>query len=208
MPDEPAPFMPRLEAIRARDTRGLAESLRGSTHQAARDTLLALLGDPDARDLAIVLAAEAPWPALLEPLTDIAEAEDSCARLAAFTIARCGALGGPAERAAAADCLYELLDDDATLVAAAVALIRLGHGFLGLREEARRLRSEAGLRCVVGMSLLAAEHAGNDSNARIRASAELLRMLLDNHDEPTQRAMKEMCSTLETVLKATQTWPG
>jgi hypothetical protein len=191
----------RVNPQSAREKRAFAEQLRGVSTPEAREALLSLLGDPDARTTAVAVAADAPWPALLEPLTELAETDEPCARLAAFTIARCGAVCGPDERAAAADCLYELLDDDGTLIAAAVALIRSGQGFPSLIHEARRLGDDSGFRRIVGMSLLAAEHAGTEAHARLRASAELLRMRYEHEDEPTRFAMTEMQSELEAALK-------
>jgi hypothetical protein len=183
------------------EKRAFEEQLRGATTPEAREALLSLLVDPDARTTAFDVAADAPWPALLEALTELAETDEPCARLAAFPIARCGAVCGPDERAAAADCLYELLDDDGTLISAAVALIHSGQRFPGLVQEARRLGKESGFRRVVGMSLLAAEHAGIEVHARLRASAELLRMRSEHEDEPTCFSIREMQAELEGALK-------
>jgi len=86
---------------------------------------------------------------------EVAEADDRAARLAARPIARCGATAGPSEANAAASFLIEQLDDDATVIAAADALVRYGAAFPGVEESGRRLAKGDGAKRVAGLCLLA-----------------------------------------------------
>ncbi|MFO0737641.1 MAG: HEAT repeat domain-containing protein [Labilithrix sp.] len=104
----------------------LARSLRDIRTAEARSILVYLLSDDDAQADALVAIGAAPWPEILPSLIEIAEADDRAARLAARSIARCGATAGPNEANAAASFLFEQLDDESVLFAAADAIVRHG----------------------------------------------------------------------------------
>jgi hypothetical protein len=93
--------------------RVLARSLAGLRVPEVRPTLMALLSDDVARFFAIEAIRSAPFPEALRDLIELAEADDAIARVGVSVIAACARAGGPAERAAAADFLSELLDDEA-----------------------------------------------------------------------------------------------
>ncbi|MFO0743367.1 MAG: hypothetical protein U0270_46280, partial [Labilithrix sp.] len=80
---------------------------------------------------------------ILPSLIEIAEADDRAARLAARSIARCGATAGPNEANAAASFLFEQLDDESVLFAAADAIVRHGSRFTGVVEKGRALAADA-----------------------------------------------------------------
>jgi hypothetical protein len=134
----------------------LARALRGSEGAEARAALAHLLSDDDARLAAIVAIAEAPWPAVLPDLMEIAEADDRSLRLAIKAIAKCGASAGIDERNAAADFLLEQLDDDIVLPWAVDALLRFGASFPGVAGRAAVLAQGAGRRKIAGLCLLCA----------------------------------------------------
>jgi hypothetical protein len=140
----------------------LARSLRETRTAEGRSILVYLLSDDDAQADALVAIGAAPWPEVLPALIEIAEADDRAARLAARSIARCGATAGPNEANAAASFLLEQLDDEGVLFAAADAIVRHGSGFTGVTEKARQLASakpnsaHASNRRVAGFCILAA----------------------------------------------------
>lgn len=121
----------------------LARSLRDIRTAEARSILVYLLSDDDAQADALVAIGAAPWPEILPSLIEIAEADDRSARLAARSIARCGATAGPNEANAAASFLFEQLDDESVLFAAADAIVRHGSRFTGVAEKGRALAADA-----------------------------------------------------------------
>jgi hypothetical protein len=163
----------------------LADALRESGTTEGRAVLVHLLSDDDARTAAIVAIAAAPWPEVLQVLLELAETDDRTARLAVHAIARCGASSGVDESCAAADFLFELLDDEELLPDAFDAVLRFGHAFPGLLDKARRLAKESGRKKIAGICLFAAW--GTDGTADLlelalggpRADPEIARAFLE-----------------------------
>ncbi|MBX3226326.1 MAG: hypothetical protein KIT84_42915 [Labilithrix sp.] len=147
----------------------LARALRETKTAEGRSVLVYLLSDDDAQADAIVAIGAAPWPEILPSLIEVAEADDRAARLAARPIARCGATAGAAEANAAASFLFEQLDDDAVVIAAADALVRYGAAFPGVEEQARRLVKEDNPKRMAGLCLLAATTAMDAATLRALA---------------------------------------
>lgn len=132
----------------------LARALTGTETNDGRALLVYLLSDDEVRAEAIRAISVRPWPGIVRSLIEVAEGDDDAARLAAATVASCGATF-PEETYAAADFLLELLDDDGAFEAAVDAILRHGRGFPGIAERAKRLAKEPGLRKPAGLCLLA-----------------------------------------------------
>jgi hypothetical protein len=92
---------------------------------------------------------------VLPVLIELAEADDRSARLAIGAIARCAG-SGLDESCAAADFLFELLDDDVLFDDAFDAVLHHGQSLPGLVDKARRLAKQGGVRKVGGLCLYAA----------------------------------------------------
>ena len=177
----------------------LAKSLRETRTAEGRGILIYLLSDDDAQADALVAIGAAPWPEVLPALIEIAEADDRAARLAARSIARCGATAGPNEANAAASFLLEQLDDESVLFAAADAIVRYGHRFTGVPEKARQLARDQGNRRVAGAAILAAAGASLElvKPQKIEeAGLAFLRSLRDDPDPAVRGAAHRASAAL------------
>jgi len=169
----------------------LARALRETRTVEGQSVLVYLLSDDDAQFDALVAIGAAPWPEILPALIEIAEADDRAARLAARSIARCGATAGPNEANAAASFLLEQLDDESVLFAAADAIVRYGSGFTGVVDKARRLVKKQGNSLVAGLCILARAGETLDMlkpRAIEEAAEQFLRSLREDPDPSVRRA--------------------
>lgn len=183
----------------------LAHAIGGGTSFEARAVLVHLLSDDDAIAAALVAIGRAPWPEILPALIEIAESDDRAARLAATAIAKSGVFGS-AEAHAAADFLYEQLDDDDVLESAGLALLRFGRALPGLGRVALAACKGRGARKVFGLCLTAAASGADDGalgelargGAIVddAAARSLLDRLLADADPEVRSAAKRVASAI------------